>query len=141
MEMEISPNGSDKRLAQGRKYFLFTAVASMVIGVAVTIVELLSWNFPGFLIGEAILLPLLALIFLLLQKGHSLRWILFGLLLLTGAYTFLLAGLHMTDIEEAPIDPLCYWLAAAGLAYIAMGGYSAYSEEMDQYFKHLVQKR
>src|SRR5688572_23911049 len=118
MDVEISPNGSDKRLAQGRRYFLFTATASMTIGVAVSIVELVSWNFPGFLIGEAILLLLLALTFYSLQKGQSLRWILFGLLLLTGAYTFLLAGLHMTDFEQGPIDPLCYWLAAGGLAYI-----------------------
>lgn len=112
----------------------------MATCVAVAVMEAVTWNAPGFLIGYGVLSLGLAGIYALLYKGHALRWLLFAYLLFLGAYTFLLGGLHMGVFNEDPVDPLCYVLAAAGLALVGMGGFTTYSEQVEEYLRSLVTK-
>lgn len=141
MSEEFLPDGSGDLLPKGRKLFVQMAFGSLALALACIVEEVLTWNAPPFLIGQAVLFVLLALFWWLLHKGHALRWLLFGLLLVCGAYTFLLGGLHMKDLQIEAVDPLCYWLVAGGIAFLGMGGFSAYSAEMDVYFRWLVQQR
>ncbi|MEY3444658.1 MAG: hypothetical protein RLZZ519_2939 [Bacteroidota bacterium] len=141
MRDENSQTGTNEMLPKGRRIFQQLAFGSLGLSLACIVEELITWNAPPFLIGQGILVVVLGLFWWLLTKGHSLRWLLFGLLLVCGAYTFLLGGLHMKDLQTEAVDPLCYWLVGAGIALLGIGGFSAYSEELDAYFRWLVQQR
>ena len=141
MNDDIAQSDPSEMLPKGRRLFFQLAFGSLGLALICIIEELLTWNAPPFLIGQGILFLLLSLFWWLLHKGHALRWLLFGLLLICGAYTFLLGGLHMTDLALEPVDPLCYALVAAGIGFLGMGGYSAYSEELDVYFRELLKQR
>lgn len=135
---DTGSNGeANDMLDKGRRIFKQLAFGSIALAAIVLSEELITWNAPAFIIGIALILVLLSLLWWLVAKGRSLRWILFGALLLAAAYTFLLGGLHLTDIREHPLDPLCYWLVGAGMGFLGMGGFSAYSPELDAYLKSL----
>ncbi|MFN8395274.1 MAG: hypothetical protein U0176_11550 [Bacteroidia bacterium] len=135
------PPPSAQLIQAGRRQFLQILWGSLGLCAAVTAIEVATWNAPVFLIGYGVLTLGLAGLYRLLFKGHSLRWLIFVLLLLLGAYTFLLGGLHMGVINEDPVDPLCYVIAAAGLALVGIGGYSAYSPEIDAFLASILRKK
>lgn len=134
-------HSQEEILSKGKRIFFQLSIGSLLIGVGVIAEEIITMNTPKFIIGLGILFPLIALLWWLVARGKSLRWILFGVILIAGAYTFLLGGLHMKNMQEEPIDPICYWLAACGLALIGIGGFSAYSPELDLYFKCLLKPK
>ncbi len=141
MSNDVAQPDPNEMLPKGRRIFLQLAIGSLGLALVCIIEELITWNAPPFLIGQAVLFTILGLFWWLLTKGHALRWLLFGVLLICGAYTFLLGGLHMKDLQTEAVDPICYWLVGGGIAFLGMGGYSAYSEELDSYFRWLVQQR
>lgn len=141
MKENGTPQGTSAALMKGRRYFVWLAMGTLSLGVAVAVEEVVTWNAPIFLIGQGVVLGLLALVWRLLAKGHGLRWVLFGVLLLASASTFLLGGLHMKDLQAEALDPLCYWLAGGALAFLGCAGFSVYSLELDVYFRWLAQQR
>lgn len=141
MSASPTPPPAPSLIKAGRRQFLQVLWGSLGICSAVTIIEVATWNAPPFLIGYGVLFLGLAGLYRLLFKGHSVRWLIFTLLLLTGAYTFLLGGLHMGIINEDPVDPLCYVIAAGGLALVGIGGYTAYSPEIDAFLGSIVRQK
>jgi hypothetical protein len=124
-------------LAKGRSHFWLMAVASMLIHGLLLVEEVITWNSLGFVITELVFCGLLTGLWIYVGKTGNTRWLLFMVLLASGAFGFLLGGLHLKDPKYEAIDPLCYWLSIAGLALLGIGGYFIYSFEIDAHLRRL----
>jgi hypothetical protein len=137
MSEENGQEFGPEALARGRNQFRWLAIASLAIHAILLVEELITWNAIGFVIVEVLFIILLAVLWYVVGQRGRLRWLLFMAQLFSGVYGFLLGGLHLKDPMVEAIDPLCYWLVAAGLALLGIGGYFIYSIEIDAYLKHL----
>ena len=141
MNEEQNQSSEDAISAKGSRQFW--QLAGMALGIMglLLVEEIITWNGLAFVITQIVLLAMVSLSFWQVGRGGKLRWMLFIVLLLSGAYGFLLGGLHLTDPKEAAIDSLCYWLAAAGLVLVGLGGYVIYSFEIDTFLRQMRGKQ
>lgn len=124
-------------IAKGKRQFRNLGGLAILIMLLLMAEEIVAWHGLGFLITQFVLLVTVTLTMVYVGNSGKMRWLLFMVLLAAGANGFLLGGLHLTNPQEAAIDPLCYWLAIAGLGLIGIGGYVIYSLEIDAYLKDL----
>jgi hypothetical protein len=127
------PSTDPKIVANGARQYKQVTLVAICIGLLLLIEEIVTWNALAFVIVQAVLLCLLCGLAYYVGKTGRLRWGLFMTIMASGVYGFLLGGLHLSDPKESAVDPLCYWLALAGLATLGLGSYLLYSLEIDAF--------
>ncbi len=136
MEVENGSIVDQETLDKGKRLFTRLGLATLGLAVLLLIEEIVNWHAWGFVITQAVATALLALLLVVVRKTGGLRWLLFMVLLFCGALGFLFGGLHLTDPAIEAVDPLCYWLSAAGLAIVGTACYLLYNYEVDAYLRH-----
>lgn len=137
MNEEQGPTIDAETLAKGQRQFQWMAIGCMAVHLLLLVEEIITWNSLGFVVAEAVFVALLGFLWWYVGKNGSLRWLLFMAVMASGIYGFLLGGLHLKDPKFEATDPLCYWLALAGLVILGIGGYFIYSLEVDAHLKRL----
>jgi hypothetical protein len=141
MKDEQESDDATELIAKGKRQFRNLGGLAILIMLLLMAEEIVTWHGLGFVITQFALLVIVTLTMVYVGNSGKIRWLLFMVLLAAGANGFLLGGLHLTDPKEAAIDPLCYWLAIAGLGLIGIGGYVIYSLEIDAYLKDLRKEK
>ena len=137
MDDENGIRVDQETLAKGRRILLQVAVVSLVINALFLAEALVHWSNLGMAIAAVLLLGMLSFLWWYVGKSGRLRWLLFMTQLGSGAFGFLLGGLHLHDPVTEQLDPLCYWLVGGGLIVLGLGGYFIYSYEVDASLRHL----
>ncbi len=124
-------------LAKGRRMMLQMTAVSLILNLLFLVEAFVHWSNLGMAIAAIILLLVLSILWWYVGKTGRLRWLLFMTQLGSGAFGFLLGGLHLHDPVTEKLDPLCYWLVGCGLIVLSVGGYFIYSYEVDASLRQL----